>query len=413
MGNRYPGVERLADGRVKIRWTVMVDGQRLNRKDTLPASVSLSDAARLRAERIAELKAPPPQPARVALLSTTLGAYAKSWLELRLPSLKGATPANWRDALNLHILRAEVPLRPSRPDSPRVLFGNLTLGELRREHVQAWVGAAERATYVPKWGARRRAEHGEPEPVPYARATLASWWAKVTQLLRDAAEDAGLRDPTARVRGPRAPNRVRKRERRTLSAEQLRALVDAIPEAWRAEAYTAAVTGMRPGELYALRWADVDLGQRLISVVRSHVRGVVGSPKSEPRTIPIAKGLAAVLEAHRQAQLRAQAPSLESGLVFPSSRWTKKRGWHRLPGSLKKTLEQAGAREGLELRPTPQVLRRTFNTLLIEGQVDRLVLRSIVGHVDEQMTETYHHAREPVRLRAVNELEQRMKPRPG
>lgn len=409
MGNRYPGVERMADGRVKIRWTVVVDGHRLNRKDTLPATVSLSDAARIRAERISELKAPPPQPARAAMLSTTLGEYARSWLEQRLPSLKGATPANWRDALTLHILPAELPLHPSRPESPRLRFGDIELGQLRREHLQAWVSYAERATYRPKWGAKRIAAEGEPPPTPYARATLASWWAKVTQLVRDAAEDAGLRDPTARVRGPRAPNRVRKRERRTLSPEELRALLDEIPPDWRAEAYTIAVTGMRPGELYALTWPDVDLPQRLISIVRAHVRGVVGSPKSEPRTNPIAAGLKTVLEAHRQAQLKSQSESLASGLVFPSSRWTAKRGWHRLPGSLKKVLEQAGKRAGLDIRPTPQILRRTFNTLLIEGQVDRLVLRSIVGHVDEQMTATYHHAREPLRMRAVDELEKRMK----
>ena len=68
-----------------------------------------------------------------------------------------------------------------------------------------------------------------------------------------------------------------------------------------------------------------------------------------------------------------------------------------------------GKRAGLDIRPTPQILRRTFNTLLIEGKVDRLVVRSIVGHVDEQMTETYHHAREPVRMRAVDELETRLK----
>ena len=38
---------------------------------------------------------------------------------------------------------------------------------------------------------------------------------------------------------------------------------------------------------------------------------------------------------------------------------------------------------------TPQVLRRTFNTLLVHAGVDRIVLRSQMGHTSEEMTRRY------------------------
>jgi len=44
---------------------------------------------------------------------------------------------------------------------------------------------------------------------------------------------------------------------------------------------------------------------------------------------------------------------------------------------------------GIEVRVTPQVLRRTFNTLMVHAGVDRIVLRSQMGHCSEEMTARY------------------------
>lgn len=60
-------------------------------------------------------------------------------------------------------------------------------------------------------------------------------------------------------------------------AQQMRALIT-----------FAAYTGMRPGELYELRWTDIDLAANRITVSRRLYRGRVDTPKSgKPKTIAL------------------------------------------------------------------------------------------------------------------------------
>jgi integrase len=56
----------------------------------------------------------------------------------------------------------------------------------------------------------------------------------------------------------------------------------------RALVVFAAYTGMRPGELYELRWSDIDLARNRITVSRRLYRGAVDTPKSnKPKTIAL------------------------------------------------------------------------------------------------------------------------------
>ncbi len=65
----------------------------------------------------------------------------------------------------------------------------------------------------------------------------------------------------------------------------------------------AAMTGLRQGELLALRWRDVDWPAGRVRVRRSLVRGEFGTPKSRraSRSVPLADALAAALDAHQRA----------------------------------------------------------------------------------------------------------------
>lgn len=60
----------------------------------------------------------------------------------------------------------------------------------------------------------------------------------------------------------------------------------------------AAFTGLRLGELRALRWADIDFGDQLVHVRRAYVRGVMKLPKSgKVRSVPLIDQAAVVLDA--------------------------------------------------------------------------------------------------------------------
>jgi integrase len=63
---------------------------------------------------------------------------------------------------------------------------------------------------------------------------------------------------------------------------------------------TAAMTGMREGELVALRWRDVDWSASVIRVRRNYTRGRLGTPKSKrsSRALPMADRLGGELDRH-------------------------------------------------------------------------------------------------------------------
>src|SRR5205807_1959229 len=92
-----------------------------------------------------------------------------------------------------------------------------------------------------------------------------------------------------------------------LDAEELEALVEAVPddELGRMERplyLTAAMTGLRQGELLALRWRDVDSAAGFIRVGRSYTRGRFSAPKSRRsnRAVAMTARVAAELASHRQ-----------------------------------------------------------------------------------------------------------------
>ena len=94
---------------------------------------------------------------------------------------------------------------------------------------------------------------------------------------------------------------------RFLDREELEALLrssadDLLGPTDRVLWLTAAMSGLRQGELAALRWRDVDWSARLVRVRRSYSRGQWTTPKSRraSRAVPMADRVAAELELHFQ-----------------------------------------------------------------------------------------------------------------
>jgi integrase len=82
-----------------------------------------------------------------------------------------------------------------------------------------------------------------------------------------------------------------------LSAAEVRELVrETSSEQHKALFLTAAFTGLRMGELLALRWGEVDFAAETIRVVRSFTIGGESSPKSgKPRSVPMIREVATSL----------------------------------------------------------------------------------------------------------------------
>lgn len=228
----------------------------------------------------------------------------------------------------------------------------------------------------------------KPNGRPYARATLHGAWSLVYTMLRDAVPLAGLMSNPARdlrfeVKGA-APTQKASLEREEVE-RFLAAAVHENPDV-RAMMWVGFTTGMRFGEITALRWRDIDFAQKRITVARSQVYGNVGLTKTENhRTTPLHDDVAQVLKEHQAWCERINILSPEVGLVFPSTR-----GTYRTPAVLRRAMERCAVRASIEKHVTPHTMRRTFNNLTRRAAGD-IVARSMTGHVTEAMTEHYSH----------------------
>lgn len=130
---------------------------------------------------------------------------------------------------------------------------------------------------------------------------------------------------------------------------------------------------------------DLDHESGVIHIQRGNWKGLITKPKTKKsqRSVPMVTRLAEFLRAHRSRMLAEQHPGLDAGWIFPTQRGTLHRGTPLGP-VIHKTVKRAG----IDVHLTPHGLRRTFNDLARRVAAAQVV-RSIVGHVTETMTEHY------------------------
>ena len=452
--NIESGIQRTPEGSYWVRASVRHPrtGKMLSRSATLPTGACLIDARK----RLTTLRVEVEEMAAGSVTAVrprgrvTVQRAAERWIKGHYNRNRASTADQYRHVIEQHVIPAPVAADGS-------CFGELFVEAVTRADVDQWC----------RWAEKVCREDG----TPYAADTVKGWWRVLCAFLRDIAADAGVADPIVRVKAPKIVGRPKRRESRTLSREALGRLVDAVEERWRVEVYLLAYTGMRPGELYALEWSDIDEVEGCIHVRRAHKRGRVAATKThDPRDLGMTPRLRELLDLHRRSSMRVEGeavglppalcealavsgrvvngdvrrllgfgdmkarlalrhwcevglvvrkgaetrPYYEAGegqvagelmprvpdrpLVFPS-----RSGTYRTPESLHKPLADAAAKVGIGQRVTSQVLRRTFNTLLLRAGVDRTVLRSQMGHCSEAMTSRYagvslDDKREAVRL---------------
>jgi integrase len=147
----------------------------------------------------------------------------------------------------------------------------------------------------------------------------------------------------------------------------------------------AAYTGLRRGELIALRWRDVDFVRCAITVRRAVSGGVeVQSTKSRrARQVPLTDQVAAALE---RLSRRGDFTSPDD-YVF-----VNRLGRRVDPTAL--TRRFARARDTAGLPPLRfHGLRHTYGSLLVAGGVDLVSVKAAMGHAQIATTERYLHAR--------------------
>ncbi len=178
------------------------------------------------------------------------------------------------------------------------------------------------------------------------------------------------------------------------------------------------LTGMRSGELFALKWDCVDLVRKQIVICRAVSRGVIRerTKTDAQRTVPmhplVVDALTAYKQQQEQQQEGAEPRKAMTGLLFPAEISAKTRERKkdlpaekpRLPNTLSKAFLAIREETGIDVRLGPQVMRRSLNTNLVHAGVDRLTIRNMIGHTSEQMTGVYYGASETEKMSALMKL---------
>jgi integrase len=255
---------------------------------------------------------------------------------------KPSTVRGYRSAIDAHLLPA---------------FGSLALEDVTTEAIERWLAGYEGS-------ARSRNKliiemHGI-----LARAR------KVYGLRENAAAD--VEKLSARSSG----------DIQVFSPEEVWALVRAAASEQDAALFlTAAFTGLRMGELLALRWREVDFATATIRVRASYYLGQLTTPKSgKVRAVPMAPDVASAL-----AQLGRREHWLgDDDLVFVGETGSYLDG-----SALRRRYKAAIA--AASLRPLRfHDLRHTFGTRMI-AKADIRRVQEWMGHADVQTTMRYLH----------------------
>jgi integrase len=146
----------------------------------------------------------------------------------------------------------------------------------------------------------------------------------------------------------------------------------------------AAYSGLRLGELLALRWRDVDWTGSALTISRSLSSGVEGTIKAgHVRRVPIADQAAAALDRLSQRE----------DFVSPGDYVFCNALGRPLDGSaLRRRYKRARVAAGL--RPLRwHDLRHTFGSLLVAGGVDLVSIKEAMGHSQLTTTSRYLQAR--------------------
>lgn len=289
-------------------------------------------------------------PRRVAELAPTLDAFAADWLATYAsPRLK---PSTYRD----YSLRYEHHLKPA--------LGSLPIDAINTRAIDQLSGVLLRKGLHPKsannvLGVLRRMLMSAVEWGMLPALPLVKW----------------LKSPPSRFD--------------FLTPLEAEALLNSVTrEPWRLMMMTALHSGLRLGELVALRWDDIDFERGQLCVRRSCTRGIETSPKNNRiRYVPLTDELARALNAAGRTE----------GYVF------EVRGQQVTQAMAWRALQTARTHAGLR-HIGWHTMRHSFASHLVSENVPIVAVQMLLGHSDIKMTQRYAHVAPSLLRGAVQQI---------
>jgi integrase len=264
------------------------------------------------------------------------------WKAMVLPMYRYSTQKNHQHIAEKHLL-------------PR--FGEKPVSEVTRQEIQAYVAHLAQAGYAPK-------------TIDHIHDVLSA-------ILRTAVKWGHLEDNPARNVDLPALRTVRPKW--ALTTAQAVRLMGALPALPRTMVGLALLTGLRRGELFALRWKSLDLEHRYLTVCEAVYEGQFGTPKTQAgiRQVPLSDGSVSLIADWKQHARKTDAESL----VFAT--------WSGKPISpnnvLRRWVVPAAGELGLP-KISWLTFRRTYSSWAHEKGVPGKVIASLMGHAKVDTT---------------------------
>jgi integrase len=305
----------------------------------------------------------------------TVAQFLDRWyVDAAKPSVRPKTATRYEQLIRLHIVPA---------------IGRIQLTKLTPQHVQNLYASKLDGKLAP------RSVHHIHCLLHHALETAVRW-------------NTIPRNPCDAVDPPRVP----RKEMNVFSQEQARDFIAAVSgDPLEALYITAITTGMRQGELLALRWRDIDLEAGVITVRRTigRVKGkgfVESEPKSAKsrRRVSLSPIAVEALTRHREKQLADRIekdllPGPDS-LVFGNGVGKHIEPQNLLYRSYYPLLKRAGL---------PKIrfhdLRHSAATLLLSMGTHPKIVSELLGHSQIGLTlDTYSHVLPGLQKQAVDDL---------
>jgi integrase len=277
-----------------------------------------------------------------------------------LPTLKCSTKKHYQYIVTVHLIP---------------MFGDMQLRLISRESAQSFLNGKLGSGLA--W-----------KTVKHIRTTFGT--------IMGAAQVEGL-IPSNPIRKTRLPCRGPVAERAQIAPEAIIPLLAALAEPSRSLAWLLVLTGLRIGEVLALRWRDIDLDGGCLHVRQSLYEGTFDDPKTKGsrRTVPLGSKGTSVLAALKPHQLDPQM------LVFATRRGTPFSRRNLLNRQLKPTCEKLGLQN-----VTWHWLRHANATLLDVVGTPLGTVQDLLGHSSAAVTRgTYLHSVPVEARKAVQRVE--------
>ncbi len=289
---------------------------------------------------------------------------ADKWLESKKPNIRHSTYDQYNGHVDNH-------LKP--------YFGNTKITRINYDSVENFVNHC----------------YEKEVTIPTLRKILINLGAIMTYACRKRYIDY---NPIRDIEKPKGRSEHKEDELNILTPAQCKTLFDNTPELkYRTLFMTAVLTGMREGELFGLKWSDINWFSRQIHVNRTfnHCRFYEPKSKSSRRKIDLAPQLVTQLKEWKLA-----CPKSELDLVFPNEE-----GKPLSPINMVKRRFEPALREAKIDRVRFHDLRHTYASIQIDLGGNPKYIQNQMGHASINVTfDIYGHLIKTENKEAANRL---------